>query len=67
VRPDIIVEYVFGLHLFSSETGRGRQWLEGRGATDKHPWLGKSLGVENERDARDPIDAATADGMDVME
>ena len=67
MRPDIIVERVCGLHLFSGETDRGRQWLEGRGATDKHQRLGKSLGVEDERDARDLADAAMADGLDVME
>ena len=67
VRPDIIFERVCGLHLFSGETDRGRQWLESRAATDKHQRLGKSLGVEDERDARDLVDAAVADGLDVME
>jgi hypothetical protein len=67
VRPDIIVERVGGLHLFSGETGKGRQWLESRGATDKHQRLGKSLGVDDEGDARDLVDAAMADGLDVME
>jgi len=67
VRPDIIVERVGGLHLFSGETDRGRQWLESRAATDKHQRLGKSLGVDDEREARDLVDAAVADGLDVME
>jgi hypothetical protein len=67
VRPDIIVERVGGLHLFSGETDRGRQWLESRAATDKHQRLGKSLGVDDEGDARDLADAAVADGLDVME
>jgi hypothetical protein len=67
VRPDIIVERVGGLRLFSGETDQGRRWLESRAATDKHPRLGKSLAVDNERDARDLADAAVADGLDVME
>ena len=67
VRPDIIVERVGGLHLFSGETDQGRQWLESRAATDKYQQLGKSLGVNDERDARDLVDAAVADGLDVME
>jgi len=67
VRPDSIVERAGGLHLFSGETGQGRQWLAGRAATDKHQRLGKSLGVDDERDARDLVDAAVADGLDVME
>ena len=67
MRPDIIVERVGGLHLFSGETDQGRQWLESRAATDRHQRLGKSLGVDNERDARDLVDAAVADGLDVAE
>ena len=67
VRPDIIVERVCGLHIFSSETDRGRQWLESRAVTAKHQRLGKSLGVDDEGDARDLVDAAAADGLDVME
>jgi pyrroloquinoline quinone (PQQ) biosynthesis protein C len=67
VRPDIIVERVSGLHLFSGETDRGRQWLESRAATDRHQRLGKSLGVDDEDDARDLADAAMANSLDVME
>ncbi len=66
MRPDIIVERVGGLHLFPGETDKGRQWLESRAATDKHQRLGKSLGVNDEQDAREPIDAAVAGGLDVM-
>ena len=67
VRPDIIVERVGGLHLFLGETDKGRQWLESRAATDKYQQLGKSLGVDDTEDARDLVDAAIADGLDVME
>ena len=67
VRPDIIVERVGGLHLFSGETDRRRQWLESRAATDRHQRLGKSLGVDDEDDARDLADAAMANSLDVME
>ena len=67
MRPDIIVERVGGLHLFSGETDRGRQWLESRAATDRHQRLGKSLGVDDEDDARDLADAAMANSLDVME
>ena len=67
VRPDIIVERVGGLHLFSGETDMGRKWLESRAATDKYQQLGKSLGVDDAEDARDLVDAAMADGLDVME
>jgi hypothetical protein len=62
-----MVERVGGLHLFSGETDKGRQWLESRAATDRYQQLGKSLGVDDERDARDLVDAAMADGLDVME
>jgi hypothetical protein len=41
--------------------------LESRAATDKHQQLGKSLGVDDAGDARDLVDAAIADGLDVME
>lgn len=64
MRPDIIVERIGDLHLFSGETDNGRQWLEKRTVTDKYQRLGKSLGVNNERDARDLV-AAVADGLDV--
>jgi len=67
VRADIIVERVGGLHLFSGETDKGRQWLESRAVTDKRQQLGKSLGVDDEGDARDLADAAVADGLDVAE
>ena len=67
LRPDIMVERVGGLHLFSGETDKGRQWLESRAATDKYQQLGKSLGVDDAGDARDLVDAAMADGLDVME
>ena len=67
VRPDIMVERVGGLHLFSGETYQCRQWLEGRAATDKYQQLGKSVGVDDAGDARDLVDAAIADGLDVME
>lgn len=67
LRPDIMVERVGGLHLFSGETDQGRQWLEGRAATDKYQQLGKSVGVDDAGDARDLVDAAIADGLDVME
>ena len=67
VRPDMMVERVGGLHLFSGETDQGRQWLESRAATDKHQRLGKSLGVDDGGDARNLADAAVADGLEVME
>ncbi len=67
MRPDIIVERVVGLHVFTGETDRGREWLEARSATRKGQWLGKSLSVENEQDAEDLADAAIADGLDVQE
>ena len=67
VRPDIIVERVGGLRLFSGETDQGRQWLESRTAMYKYQQLGKSLGVDDAGDARDLVDAAMADGLDVME
>ena len=66
MRPDIIIERVFGLHVFTGETDKGREWLEGRSATKKDQWLGKSLAVENEQDAQDLVDAAIADGLDVL-
>jgi hypothetical protein len=62
-----MVERVGGLHLFSGETDKGRQWLESRAATDRYQHLGKSLGVDDAGDARDLVDAAIADGLDVME
>jgi len=55
MRPDIFVERAGGLHLFSGETGRDRQRPE------------KSLGVYDDGDARDLVDAAVADELDVME
>ena len=66
MRANIIVERVAGLHLFSGETDKGQQWLASRAATDKRQQLGKSLGVDDEWDARD-LAAAVADGLDVME
>jgi hypothetical protein len=65
VRPDIIVERIGDLQLFSGATDKGRQWLGDRTATDKYERLGKSLGVNNERDAQDLVAAAAADGLDV--
>jgi len=53
--------------VFIAGTDKGMEWLESRAATDKHQRLGKSLGVDDERDARDLVDAAMADGLDVME
>jgi len=41
--------------------------LESRAATDKHQQLGKSLGVDDAGDARDLVDAAVADRLDVAE
>ena len=67
MRPDLIVERVGGLHRFSGEATKGRQWLEGRAGTAKHQRLGKSLAADDERDARDLVAAAMADGLDVME
>jgi hypothetical protein len=67
MRPDLIVERVGGLHIFSGETERGTEWLAARAATAKHQRLGKSLAVEDEQEARDLADAALADGLDVME
>ena len=67
MQPDIIVERVGGLHLFSGETDKGRQWLASRAETDKRQQLGKSLGVDDEGDSRDLVDAAVADGLNVAE
>ena len=67
MRRDLIVEHVGGLHIFTDETDKGREWLAGRAATDRHQRLGKSLGVEDEGEARDLVDAAVADGLDVAE
>jgi hypothetical protein len=67
VRSDIMVERSGGLHLFSGETGRGRQWLESRAATDKYQQPGKSRCMDDAGDARDLVDAAMADGLGVME
>lgn len=67
MRPDLIIEYVSGLHVFTGETDQGREWLEGRPATGKDQWLGKSLAVENESKRRDLVDAAIAAGLDIME
>ena len=67
VRPDIIVERVGGLQLFSGETDQGRQWLESRALAGKGQRLGRSLGIEDEREARDLAAAAIADGLDVMD
>ena len=54
-------------HVFIAGTDKGMEWLESRAATDKHQRLGKSLGVDDEQDARDLVDAAVADGLDVAE
>ena len=67
VRPDIIVERVSGLHLFSGETDREQEWLERQSESGTYERVGKSLAVEIERVARDLADAAIADGLDVME
>ena len=63
VRPDIIVERVSGLHLFSGETDRGQEWLERQSESGTYERVGKSLAVEIERVARDLADAAIADGL----
>jgi hypothetical protein len=67
VRPDIIVERVSSLYLFSGETDRGQEWLERQSESGRYERVGKSLAVEIERVARDLADAAIADGLDVME
>ena len=67
MRANIIVERVAGLHLFSGEADKGLQWLASRAATDKRQQLGKSLGVDDEGDSRDLVDAAVADGLNVAE
>jgi hypothetical protein len=67
VRPDIIVERVSGLCLFSGETDRGREWLARQSESGRYERIGKSIAVEIERVARDLADAAIADGLDVME
>ena len=67
MRPDIVVENTLGSHLFSGETGKGREWLKAHFKEGQGEWLGKFLSVNDERKARDLVDAALADGLDVME
>ncbi len=67
MRPGIVLENALGSHLFSGETGKGREWLKAHCTRDKCEWVGKFLSVDDEDDARDLVDAAVADGFDVME
>ncbi len=67
MRPDIVVENALGSHLFSGETGKGREWLKAHFKEATGEWFGKFLSVDDERKARDLVDAALADGLDVME
>jgi hypothetical protein len=70
MRPDIIVEHVSGIFLFSGETERGKEWLANRrGTAPAMPVFerfARSVAVEDERLARDLADAAIADGLDVL-
>ncbi len=65
--PDLIVEHVGGLHLFSAASDRGREWLDTRSTTPGCQRLGSFLALEDERAARDLADAAVADGLEVAE
>ena len=67
MRPDFILETVLGTHLFSAEMGKGREWLKNHFTEGKCEWVGKFLSVDDEGDTRDLVDAAVADGLDVME
>jgi hypothetical protein len=67
MRPDIVIESALGTHLFSGGTGKGREWLQAHFTKGKCEWVGRFLSVDDEDDARDLADAATADGLDVME
>lgn len=67
MQPDIIVEQTLGAYLFISETDAGRAWLTRRIAKPEWDWHARLLCVEDERDLRNPIDDAVADGLDVME
>jgi hypothetical protein len=58
VQPNFIVEHVGGLHVFTTNTDKGRQWLASWAATAKYQRLGKFVAEENERDARDLADVA---------
>jgi len=62
MRPDIVVEHVSGLYLFSGETPEGREWLQQRSISSPFERLGKAIAVSSERLARD-----LADGLDVLE
>jgi hypothetical protein len=67
---ETVVSYglnAFGTHLFSAETDLGRRWLVKRAVAGKCEWLGKLVSVDNERDARDLVDAALANRLDVAE
>lgn len=67
MRPDIIVENAFGTYLFSAGTEQGRRWLAERSVAGKCQCLGKFVSVNDEEAARDLVDAAVADGLDVAE
>jgi len=66
VRPDIIVEWVSRLYLFSGETDRGQEWLERQSESGSYERIGKSLAMKK-RLARHLKDAAIANGLDVMD
>ena len=66
MRPDIIIEHVSSLRIFSAETEQGREWLKKRGEILASKRIGLSVAVEDEKLARDLADAAVADGLDVM-
>ena len=67
MRPDIIIEHVSSLYLFSGETDQGREWLEHRSEPPGYQRIGRSVAVEDENLARDLADAAIADGLDILE
>ena len=67
MRPDIIVEHVSDLYLFSGETERGREWLESRRRMPVFERIGRSIAIEDKRLARNLADAAIANGLDMME
>jgi hypothetical protein len=67
VRPDIVVEHISGLSIFSGESDRGREWLDRRNETVGYERIGRSIAVQDAHLARDLTAAASADGLDVLE